>query len=192
MQEFRWHSLHRYVILYTIIAFSVQCTCMAFSIQVCYSLCRYAILYKVLHTVMPFSMQVCYSLYRYGFLHTVMSFSIPVFWPVLRTGYCREGPFLSGSVFWRLLSRPCLQRLSPPREILHRKGTPFVHHLAYLSTWAATHFNSARLVQSPRRRRWRGWTNVPWNTCIPYFSIMWWAAFFDTQRSLIALQWILN
>ena len=33
------------------------------------------------------------------------------------------------------------------------KGTPFVHHLAYLSTWAATHFNSARLVQSPRRQR---------------------------------------
>ena len=32
--------------------------------------------------------------------------------------------------------------------------TPFVHRLAYLSTWAATHFNSAtaRLVQSPRRR----------------------------------------
>ena len=67
----------------------------------------------------------------------------------------------------------------------------FVHHLAYLSTWAATHFNSARLVQSPRRRRWRGWTNVQWNTCVPYFSIMWWAAFFDTKRSLIALQWIL-
>ena len=35
---------------------------------------------------------------------------------------------------------------------------------------AAAHFNSARLVQSPRRRRWRGWTNVPWNTCVPYFS----------------------
>ena len=33
--------------------------------------------------------------------------------------------------------------------------------------------NSARLVQSPRRRRWRGWTNVQSNTtCVPYFSIM--------------------
>ena len=33
-----------------------------------------------------------------------------------------------------------------------RGPTPFVHRLAYLSTWAATHFNSARLVQSARRR----------------------------------------
>ena len=33
--------------------------------------------------------------------------------------------------------------------------------------------NSARLVQSPQRRRWRGWTNVQSNTtCVPYFSIM--------------------
>ena len=33
--------------------------------------------------------------------------------------------------------------------------------------------NSARLVQSPRRRRWRGWTNVQSNTtCVPYFSII--------------------
>ena len=33
--------------------------------------------------------------------------------------------------------------------------------------------NSARLVQSPRRRRWRGWTNLQSNTtCVPYFSIM--------------------
>ena len=29
--------------------------------------------------------------------------------------------------------------------------------------------NSARLVQSPRRRRWRGWTNVHSNTtCVPF------------------------
>ena len=31
------------------------------------------------------------------------------------------------------------------------QGTP-VHRLAYLSTWAATHFNSARLVQIPWRQ----------------------------------------
>ena len=78
---------------------------------------------------------------------------------------------LTSNLHYSIISwRKCV-RLSPPREILHRMGAPFVHHLAYLSTWAATHFNSARLVQSPRGRRWRGWTNVPWNTCVPYFSI---------------------
>ena len=118
----------------------------------------------------------------------------------------REIVLLYKLVFWPCYARATVVRarfLAAPFSdgcyLAHVNGaylisatSNFVHHLAYLSTWAATHFNSARLVQSPRRRRWRGWTNVPWNTYVPYFSIMWWAAFFDTQRSLIALQWILN
>ena len=40
---------------------------------------------------------------------------------------------------------------------LHRKGTPFVHRLAYLSTLAATQ---------------AGPMSTTANTCVPYFSVM--------------------
>ena len=72
---------------------------------------------------------------------------------------CRKNTYQSAAI--RSISQclaPKFASLSQPQKpevnrSLHRKGTPFVHRVAYLSTWAATHFNSARLVQSPRRRR---------------------------------------
>ena len=92
------------------------------------------------------------------------------FWPVLRTGYCRGARFLAAAfsdgsylahVTFCIVRGPPLFIVSP----ISQRGPASVR--GPLPT------NSARLVQSPRRRRWRGWTNVQSNTtCVPYLSIM--------------------
>ena len=56
--------------------------------------------------------------------------------------------------------------VSPPRYSLHRKGTPFVHRVAYLSTWVASRVHDGDV-------QWRGndfstgWSSV---VCDPTFS----------------------
>ena len=104
--------------------------------------------------------------------------------------YCREGPFLSGwfsdgsylahvnGAYLRHVTFCIIRALCSSSRIISQRGPASVR--GPLPT------NSARLVQSPRRRLWRGWTNVQSNTtCVPYFTRrMWWAALFDKERPL--------